>query len=146
MSYSANTVTMWQLTWCRLEAVVPMAVRRYWLRFMGDLVQHGMPREVGVTGWDLADCMRLVRYAFGPEVPPPVAVVEQPDLSDDHSREVIGGWTVGVPVWRGMWFPPHNLGRPEPSEFQDTVPRWWSEREPRQVMVAELRSGGCRHA
>ena len=46
-----------------------------------------------MTGWNLVDCRRIVRYSFGAEVPDLVPVIEDPDLTDIHIRQIVSGWT-----------------------------------------------------
>jgi hypothetical protein len=93
-------------------------VRRFWIEFdlppLDDLLREpgsgliGLYRGVGVTGFDLADCVWMVRDLLPASALPPVNRIV-PDIS-------LAGFTppaglgLGVPVWRGVWYPPANLG------------------------------------
>jgi hypothetical protein len=95
-------------------------VRRFWIEFHlpplddllrepqrgdGRLVLHG---GVGVTGFDLADCLWMVRDLLPFSALPPVRrVVPDISLASFTPPARLG---LGVPVWRGVWFPPDNLG------------------------------------
>jgi hypothetical protein len=88
-------------------------LKRFWLRF--DASDHPYfiaASPIGVTGYDLDDCLRMVRAVYGPVLPPLIDVVEHPDLS--HTRGL------GVPIWRGIWRPYMNIGGPEPLEHLDS--------------------------
>jgi len=96
---------------------------RYWLEF--DLTGHAPPvvpgqisvdggtaayrllgRGAGVTGYDQADCLRLLRDELGTDLPSVVRVERNPIVENGLSREV------GNPAWRGVWFPRLNLSGP----------------------------------
>lgn len=95
-------------------------VRRFWLEFdlppLKDLLRE-QPRGsglvqlyvgVGVTGFDVADCLWLVRDLLPASTLPPVSrVVPDISLASFTPPTPIG---LGVPVWRGVWHPPVNLG------------------------------------
>lgn len=107
-------------------------MNRYWLHFdISVTYPRGWPPVVGVTGQDLDDCLEIIRHRYGRHVPPATRVVGDPDLTDFQPGSVPGGWTLGVPVWRGVWYPPENITGPEPPERQRSHPRWWalSERQ-----------------
>jgi hypothetical protein len=91
-------------------------VKRFWLFFdISTTYPRGWPPVLGVTGWDLRDCLAIVERRLGPDGPPLTGFVENPDLSDiawDHLPGRPAG--LGVPVWRGIWSPPWNLTQPEP--------------------------------
>jgi hypothetical protein len=104
-----------------------VGVKRYWLYFDTiELYPFGLPPVIGVTGRSVHDCLAIAAHWYGQPLPPLVKAVEQPDLSDGWAVGVPGGWSRGVPVWRGVWYPPNNLAGPEPEEFQRADPRWWS--------------------
>ena len=96
---------------------------RYWFQF--DLTGHEPEREpghvsldggtvayrllargVGVTGYDEADCLRLVRDELGGELPPVVRSERNPAIEERLAREV------GNVAWRGVWFPRLNMSGP----------------------------------
>lgn len=92
-------------------------VKRFWLFFdISATYPRGWPPVVGVTGWDLRDCLTLLERQLGPDGPPLTRVVENPDLSHVELEGLPGviGLGLGVPVWRGIWSPPFNLSRPAP--------------------------------
>ena len=61
--------------------------------------------DVGITGWDLGDCLTMLRVLTHVDALPPIrTVAEDVDVSQLHPR--LG---LGVPVWRGVWHPPMNL-------------------------------------
>lgn len=106
-------------------------MKRYWLHF--DISTICPPRAwlpvMGVTGWDLKDCLDILAHPFGPYPPPLTGVVEGPDLTDFKQGTVPGGWLLGVTVWRGIWYPPWNIAGPEPWEHQQSRPRWWDMKD-----------------
>ena len=69
-------------------------------------------RGIGVTGYDEADCLGLIRDLRDGEDLPPIIRLER-----DVNVDALGiADEVGVPVWRGVWFPRLNLepsNRPE---------------------------------
>lgn len=86
-------------------------LRRFWLEFEIDW-QRWRPGEavlglgVGITGWDLPDCLAMLRVITHlDDLPPLLRVVEDVDLAD-FALATLGR---GVPVWRGIWHPPLNL-------------------------------------
>lgn len=62
-----------------------------------------LSRGVGVTGYDLEDCLGMVREALKEGLPPITAVVTDPDLSGPEWDSRLTG--SGSPVWRSIWFP-----------------------------------------
>ena len=99
---------------------------RYWFEF--DLTDLEPPRPagriihcggtyafrllgngVGVTGYDEADCLAIIDDAIAEEPLPPVI---RADADVDVSSLPIDPKFVGVPAWRGVWFPPLNRARP----------------------------------
>lgn len=95
---------------------------RYWFEF--DLADHTPPpadgvrldggdatyrllaRGAGVTGYDEADCLRLIERQLGQPLPPVAVTVREPSIEPDDARQV------GNVAWRGIWFPPLNLSGP----------------------------------
>jgi hypothetical protein len=86
--------------------------RRFWLEFEGKWspadpgVTAFLYLGVGVTGWDLEDCLQMITViTHTAKLPELEAVVEDVDVS------TIDPWPngLGVPVWRGIWFLPMNL-------------------------------------
>ncbi|HBX77248.1 MAG TPA: hypothetical protein DEG43_06365 [Acidimicrobiaceae bacterium] len=68
------------------------------------LLWHG----IGVTGYDLADCLAMVQQVLGDVPLPPI---RSADLNPDLSSLEVNPGNVGVPVWRGIWSPwlyPHR--------------------------------------
>lgn len=105
-------------------------MHRYWLHFdISGIYLRVLPPVVGVTGQDLDDCLEIIAHRYGQHVPPMTRVVEDPDLTDFQPDTVPGGWSLGVPVWRGVWYPPENITGPEPPERQRSHPRWWAMSE-----------------
>jgi hypothetical protein len=91
---------------------MPPTVRRFWFEF--DLTSPESQREstfaclslgVGVTGFDVADCLWMIRDLPTVSMPPIRTVT--PDVSLVEFAARVPG--LGVPVWRGVWFPPDNL-------------------------------------
>ena len=104
-------------------------MQRYWISFdIAGGPPHSWPPVAGVTGRHLADCVGILRHRFGPDVPPVTGVLVQPDLTSFRPATMPGGWTLGVPVWRGIWYPPENITGSEPPESQRSDPRWWAQR------------------
>ena len=71
-----------------------------------------LSRGIGVTGYDEADCIALIRDLLDGEDLPPILRVER-DVNVD-ALDIAG--EAGVAVWRGVWFPRLNLepfNRPE---------------------------------
>ncbi len=65
----------------------------------------------GVSGYDEADCLRLLREEFfaGRPLPPVARSVVGVDVSALPERVRA---KAGVPVYRGVWFPPLNRRPP----------------------------------
>jgi hypothetical protein len=85
-------------------------LRRFWLEFEFDPGPdgewRGVPPRFGVTGWDIDDCLGMIRDWMGRgTLPPLVRVIEDVDLS---TFELYGWESLGVPVWRGIWCPAYN--------------------------------------
>jgi hypothetical protein len=96
---------------------------RYWFEF--DLTDHEPERApgriqldgdtaayrllwrgAGVTGFDQADCLRLLSDVLGNELPPALRADRNPTIDDRLAREV------GTVAWRGIWFPRLNMSGP----------------------------------
>ena len=101
-------------------------MRRYWIWFdISEAIPRGWPPVIGVTGFNLDDCLMITAHWYGPHGPPLVSVAEDPDLTDFQPGTIPLGWPLGVPVWRGIWYPPLNISGPEHPEWQQNEPRWW---------------------
>jgi hypothetical protein len=112
-----------------IDASEPTETTRFWLGFdlaglgpdvaFGGLsLDGGSPahrlcwRGVGVTGYDLDDCLALVADMLQPEPLPPLrTTVRDIDVS---TLDVDSRW-LGVPVWRGVWYPDQNSRGPRRS-------------------------------
>lgn len=96
---------------------------RYWFEF--DLTNHGpesepgsvsldggtaayrlLGRGAGVTGYDEADCLRVLADALGDALPALARSERNPKIDDRLSRQI------GNVAWRGVWFPPLNIRGP----------------------------------
>ena len=76
----------------------------------GTLAYRMLGRGAGVTGYDVDDCLSLVGRAIAPEpLPPVVRTVTDVDVDELE----LSGASIGVPVWRGVWFPPLNRVGPD---------------------------------
>jgi hypothetical protein len=60
---------------------------------------------IGVTGYDEADCLALIKDLLDGEELPPILRLDW-DVNVDALSVAD---EVGVPVWRGVWFPRLNL-------------------------------------
>ncbi|MFE9581848.1 hypothetical protein ACFYO1_36110 [Nocardia sp. NPDC006044] len=87
-------------------------LRRFWIEF--DLSGNGSyaswplwERGVGVTGYDARDCLTLVAASANDGALPPVRRITV-DVSLAETLPADPPF-VGVPVWRGVWFPADNL-------------------------------------
>ncbi|MQY31644.1 hypothetical protein [Nocardia aurantia] len=84
------------------------APRRYWIEFD----RHESPDlwfwpGVGVTGFDVPDCLSMVADLIPANPLPPIRRITV-DISLAEPLPVSGRY-LGVPVWRGVWYPPRNL-------------------------------------
>ena len=96
---------------------------RYWFEF--DLTGHApavepgtlhldggsaawrlLGRGAGVTGYDQADCLRLLEDQLGSPLPELARVLRRPVIGPELARQV------GNPAWRGIWFPYLNRAGP----------------------------------
>lgn len=98
-------------------------LRRFWLEFDLDGSWAEVPEEdrqlwltlaegVGVTGYDLTDCLAILERTLGRKMPVVTAfradpVVDPATLASRGSRRGCGN-----PAWRGVWYPPLNLAAP----------------------------------
>ncbi|MEV6432433.1 hypothetical protein [Nocardia sp. NPDC051463] len=80
-------------------------MRRFWIEFDPHAAWFG--QGVGVTGFDVRDCLSMVADLVPDGLLPPVrritadiSLAEPLPLNPRH---------LGVPVWRGVWYPPVNL-------------------------------------
>lgn len=85
-------------------------VRRFWIEF-----ERGYPSALwwvssyaGVTGFDEQDCLGLVAdlLADDAELPPVRGITADVSLAEELP---VNPRALGVPVWRGVWYPPVNL-------------------------------------
>ncbi|MFD6108029.1 hypothetical protein ACFWFQ_35830 [Nocardia salmonicida] len=83
--------------------------RRFWIEFDPHECTDARFRQgVGVTGFDVRDCLSMVADLFPDGLLPPVlritvdvSLAEPLPVNPSH---------FGVSVWRGVWYPPVNLG------------------------------------
>jgi hypothetical protein len=85
-----------------------MKLRRYWIEFEVDAPEHlplGTLLGCGVTGYDQEDALQLLRQHIfdGAPLPPIRRLIEDVDISILDANHVRPN--MGVPVWRGVWFP-----------------------------------------
>jgi hypothetical protein len=74
----------------------------------GTLAYRLFSRGIGVTGYDQADCLALIQQLIGDDPLPPIL-----RMDTDVDVDALGvANEAGVPVWRGIWFPPHNIAGP----------------------------------
>lgn len=103
-------------------------VRRYLLHVDRPADEPMWPPVIGVTGFDLDDCLEIVGQWFGPRSRATlIGVVEEPDLTDFVPGMFPLGGALGVTVWRGIWYPPLNLGGPESLETTNGLRERWPE-------------------
>lgn len=82
--------------------------RRYWIEFDRQECSDARFWEgVGVTGFDIPDCLSMVADLVRDGPLPPVRRITA-DVSLAEPLPV--NRCLGVPVWRGVWYPPVNLG------------------------------------
>jgi hypothetical protein len=106
-------------------------LRRYWIEFEIPPEEHPEPpapgkftldgeppmyralsQGVGVTGYDLDDCLGMIREVLWEELPNIKLVLTDPDMSGpDWDRRLLYS---GSPVWRSIWFP---LFRDQPRQL-----------------------------
>lgn len=87
---------------------------RYWIEFARPLQRHGirwLPSAVGVTAYSLDDALEIVcQYLYeympmpheGESLPPVSTITEGIDVSTIERKH----FGLGVPIWRGIWYPP----------------------------------------
>ncbi|MBF6547277.1 hypothetical protein [Nocardia brasiliensis] len=87
-------------------------VRRFWIEFelpeRPDSVFMQLRDGVGVTGFDERDCLSMAADLVydGSPLPPVRRVIADISLAEPLP---VRPYALGVPVWRGVWFPPKNL-------------------------------------
>ncbi|WP_406234211.1 hypothetical protein [Nocardia sp. NBC_01009] len=83
-------------------------VRRFWIEFDPQECSDARFRQgVGVTGFDVRDCLSMVADLVPDGLLPPVHRITV-DISLAEPLPV-NPRHLGVPVWRGVWYPPVNL-------------------------------------
>ncbi|MCP2293574.1 hypothetical protein ACFYT3_35180 [Nocardia amikacinitolerans] len=122
-------------------------VRRFWIEFErdhGSVLWWGKP-YAGVTGFDEQDCLAMVADLIPSyeELPPVRRITVDISLAQKLPANLSN---IGVPVWRGVWYPsvnlrigptwhPRGVSRAinpsyEPttaSELLRTKTKWWNE-------------------
>ena len=82
-------------------------LRRFWFEFDAEELTGEIWLSIGcgVTGYDEEDCLRMIREQLidGAETPPIRKVIPDVDVSTLDEGHVLPN--MGVPVWRGIWFP-----------------------------------------
>lgn len=133
-------------------------VRRYWIEFDLDHNPFRWPQlspGIGVTGFDERDCLSMAADLLpdDAELPPVRHITVDISLAEKPPVNPPG---LGVPVWRGVWYPPSNLrtgpiwrprgvernpaipacgprrltdspGRAGATVRPDPLPEWWDE-------------------
>ncbi|MFD6162342.1 hypothetical protein ACFWF7_39235 [Nocardia sp. NPDC060256] len=83
-------------------------MRRFWIEFdPQESFDARFWQGVGVTGFDVRDCLSMVADLFPDGLLPPVHRITV-DISLAEPLPVNPHY-LGVPVWRGVWYPPVNL-------------------------------------
>ncbi|MEU8895634.1 hypothetical protein AB0C65_07240 [Nocardia sp. NPDC048505] len=83
-------------------------VRRFWIEFDPQECPDVRFRQgVGVSGFDVRDCLSMVADLLGDRQLPPVRRITA-DISLAGPLPVSRHY-LGVSVWRGVWYPPVNL-------------------------------------
>jgi hypothetical protein len=81
-------------------------LRRFWFEFDAR-DRHGcdLPSQCGVTAWNELDALTLVAesYCEKDELPSPNTSIHDIDVSKLHDPHIRPN--IGVPVWRGIWYP-----------------------------------------
>jgi hypothetical protein len=73
-----------------------------------DTKGRALPPTIGVTGYDLDDALSLIkRFHWADDLPPIAELIPTPDVGELLATGALG--PIGVPVWRGIWYPPWNL-------------------------------------
>ena len=89
-------------------------LKRYWFEFdisgenlsqFGYLPMHGC----GITAYDYNDALNIMRHFIlrSDDLPKFTRIVENIDVSTLEDKHIIPN--LGVPIWRGVWFPAYNL-------------------------------------
>ncbi|GAB0104914.1 hypothetical protein JMUB6875_38910 [Nocardia sp. JMUB6875] len=83
-------------------------LRRFWIEFDTQERFDGLLQEgVGVSGFDVRDCLSMVTDLVRDRPLPPVSRITA-DISLAEPLPVSRRY-LGVSVWRGVWYPPLNL-------------------------------------
>ncbi|MEU6189202.1 hypothetical protein [Nocardia sp. NPDC047038] len=119
-------------------------VRRFWIEFDGERESNfwvELWQGVGVTGFDERDCLSMVADLLprDAELPPVRRITVDISLAQ---RLRVNPPTLGVPVWRGVWYPPWNL-RTGPTWRPRGVDRAIAPRYPKPITdsPAHMRAG-----
>ena len=89
-------------------------LKRYWFEF--DFSDDGLtrfgyltPTGCGITAYDYANALRIMRVFIlrGNSLPRFSRIIENVDVSTIEDMNVVPN--LGVPVWRGVWYPSYNL-------------------------------------
>lgn len=84
-------------------------VRRFWIEFdVRDCPAPWFGKAIGVTGFDVRDCLSMAADLVTDGPLPPVRRITV-DISLAAPLP-LNPRHLGVPVWRGVWYPPANLG------------------------------------
>lgn len=91
-------------------------LKRYWFEFdfsSGDVSEYGHlpPYGCGITAYDYDDALLILRSFIIQDrnVPKLKQVVENIDISTLKKESINIELGLGVPVWRGVWYPAYNL-------------------------------------
>ncbi|MET8431041.1 hypothetical protein [Nocardia sp. NPDC004860] len=83
-------------------------LRRFWIEFDTQECSDGLLQQgVGVSGFDVRDCLSMVADLVRDRPLPPVSRITV-DISLAEPLPVSRRY-LGVSVWRGVWYPPVNL-------------------------------------
>jgi hypothetical protein len=90
-------------------------LKRYWFEY--DVSQDEISRYsylplgygYGITAYDYEDALRIMHHFLirNNDLPKFSRVIENIDVSTLEDKNIISN--MGVPVWRGVWFPAFNL-------------------------------------
>lgn len=90
-------------------------LKRYWFEF--DFPEPRLGHEgyipacggCGITAFDYDDALKIMRQFMLQDGETPIfrRIVENVDISAIEDEDVLNH--MGVPVWRGVWYPDYNL-------------------------------------